>query len=161
MEKPIQTGKPGQAGYTYLLLLAFLVILGVLTAVANQKVSYLIQKNREKELMFAGKAYQKAIQSFYSTKETQRFPNSLEDLLKDPRFLLKRHIPRLYKDPFGKDHSDWQLIRNQSGGITGLYSNSMKKPLKQTDFPKGYEMFEKAESYQDWIFDAVQKNEIK
>jgi len=43
-------------------------------------------------------------------------------------------------------------VKDEAGGITGVYSLSERKPLKQAGFPRSQTAFEQAESYQQWLF---------
>jgi type II secretory pathway pseudopilin PulG len=150
---PVGEG-PGsrQKGFTYLILLAMIVVLGIMAGAASTLVSYEARAEAEKELMFRGLAYRNAIRSYYrSSKTIKRFPSNLDDLLKDPRYLQRQHIRRLYKDPLTND--DWEVIRDGYGGIIGVYSRSDKEPMKKAFFPAGLEDFEKAKIYSDWKFE--------
>lgn len=144
--------RPGQQrGFTYLLILAALVIVGILAEVGVTLTSRVVQANNEQELLFRGQAYQAAIKSYYYAKAARRYPRSLEVLVKDPRFLHKRHIRQRYSDPVGQ--GDWLLLKNGRGEITGISSSSQNKPLKQANFVEALKKFEGATSYREWIFE--------
>ena len=106
---------------------------------------------KESELLFRGRAYMKAIESYYyASPQRKEYPQALEDLLIDPRFPMKRHIRKLYEDPLtGK--MDWRVIRN-SEGIVGVVSRVTDAPLKSSNFPTGLEGLEGASSYSQWFF---------
>lgn len=139
-----------QQGFTYIVLLAALVILGITAEVLSR--SSVIQKQRqlEKELLFRGKAYYDAIESYYHSSQFKQFPKHIDDLLYDNRFAHKRHLRKIYVDPI--TGGEWRLLRNSSGGIVGVASTSEKQPLKQAHFLPPHEHFIGAEHYHQWEF---------
>ncbi len=137
-----------QRGFSYAMVLAAVVIVGIVVEAAHVTTWRIVRADREAELLFRGRAYRNAIQSFYQSNGA--FPRSLEELLKDPRSSSKKHIRALYPDPLGK--GEWTLVRS-TGGISGVASASREEPLKQANFPTGFEKFSGAKSYSDWIFE--------
>jgi type II secretory pathway pseudopilin PulG len=124
--------------------------MGILAGKAVSLTSAALRADREKELMFRGLAYQRAIQSYYESDQGfRRYPTNLEDLLNDSRFISRRHLRKLYDDPIG---DSWILIPSPDGGIMGVASSSEKVPSKSANFPPEIEAFEDAESYRDWAF---------
>jgi type II secretory pathway pseudopilin PulG len=149
-----------QSGFTYILVLIALVVVGILAEATAILTSQEIKRDKEKSLLFAGIAYQNAIKNYYHARQQfKQYPKRLDDLLMDNRFAYKQHIRQLYPDPFGND--EWQLIRNKNGGITGVASLSSDTPLKQFGFPYGFEKFENANHYSGWIFEYVPKQIVK
>ncbi len=150
---------PGnQRGFTYVMVLAAVVVMGILAEAAVVLSSRLVQVDREAELLFRGHAYRRAIRSYYEAgKPIKAFPRDLDDLLDDPRFAHKRHLRTLYPDPLARDNKDkkgeWSLLRAPDGGISGVSSSSREEPLKQANFPKDLEKFEGAQSYSEWVFE--------
>lgn len=141
-----------QQGFTYLLILAALIVVGILAEVVTRSEVMQLSRDKEEELLFRGMAFQQAIKSYVNASpQGKQFPRTLEDLQSDPRFALKKHIRQVYTDPITGE--DWLLIKNKSGGITGVTSSSKQKPLKQKFFPHGLESFEQAEHYSDWVFE--------
>ena len=147
------------------MILVAVLITGIFAEVATIYVSRSRQMDREAELLFRGTAYRNAIKSYYeSGKPIKSYPRSLDDLVKDPRTAYKSHLRKLYSDPFGKENSSWKLLRADDGGISGLSSQSTEIPLKTGSFSQGYEKFQSATSYADWVFEyapaasAVQLN---
>lgn len=144
---------PGkQLGYTYLAALAAIVTLSISLSTAvllNQRKA---KAELEAELLFRGSAYIQAIRHYYEAQSgAQRYPSTLEDLIKDPRYVERRHLRQLYPDPLIKD-GEWRLIPAIDGGIKGIASTSKKTPLREKGFPKGLATFENSASYSDWEF---------
>jgi type II secretory pathway pseudopilin PulG len=143
-----------QAGFTYVMILVAVVVMGIFAEVATFYTSRSRQMDREAELLFRGDAYRNAIKSYYeSGRPNKTYPRSLEDLLKDPRTTHKSHLRMLYPDPFGNEKGSWKLLRANDGGISGVASKSTEKPLKTGNFRPGYEKFEVANTYADWTFE--------
>ncbi len=140
-----------QRGFTYLMVLAALIVVGILAESAVQLNSRLVRAEQEQELLFRGLAYRNAIASYYYAKPARRYPRSLDVLVKDPRFLHKRHLRQRYTDPISKE--EWSILKNDRGGITGVASRSQATPLKQANFPSELAHFAGAEQYREWIFE--------
>jgi type II secretory pathway pseudopilin PulG len=131
--------------------LVIIAIVGIVLEAAQVTTWRVVRVDREAELLFRGQAYRNAIASFYQSNGA--FPGSLEDLLKDPRSVSKRHIRALYTDPMSKDPKQgWRLVR-VGGGIAGVASSSRDEPLRRANFPVGFESFAGAKSYSDWVFE--------
>ncbi len=142
-----------QAGITFLVVLFAMAIAGI--ALAGTGVLWQLESRREKEkeLLFIGEEYRRAIDRYYDKTpgEAKQYPEKLEDLLLDKRFLVPvHHLRRLYRDPMTQK-VDWELIRQQ-GRITGVASQSRDEPIKIAGFAAGQEEFEGAESYASWRF---------
>jgi type II secretory pathway pseudopilin PulG len=141
-----------QQGFTFILMLATLVIVGILAEMAHVSSQYRVKRDKEAELLFRGQAYLRAIESYYQARpDVPRYPQNLEDLLKDPRFTYRRHIRRLFRDPMTGE--EFQLLRGEDGGIVGVASGSEGTPLKQTDFPARIQAFEGSTRYSEWRFE--------
>ncbi len=128
-----------QVGFTYMGLLMVLAISSIAMAVVGIVWHKEMQREREKELKFIGESYKKAIGSYYESKVngTKQFPEKLEELLLDERFpTVKRHIRKLYADPFNTKplnlEKSWGL-ELQQGRIIGVYSLSEEKIIQQND----------------------------
>ena len=145
-----------ERGFTYVMVLVAVISLGILMEVATIHTSRAQQAEREAELLYRGLAYRNAIKSYYEAgKPVKKYPKSLEDLVKDPRSVHKRHLRVLYPDPMTRDKSEWLLVRAIDGGISGVASTSKDAPIKTANFPAGLERLEGAKSYADWIFEYV------
>ena len=142
-----------QLGFTYMGLMMIIAISGIAMAGVGIVWQQDMQREREKELLFIGEEYRKAIGSYYenSPNGTKQFPATLQDLLIDDRGpTTKHHIRKLYLDPFMRD-KNWDLIMLDSR-IFGVRSNSKLVPIKRTGFVPYYDAFSEASSYNDWRF---------
>lgn len=148
-----------QRGFTYAMVLVAIVVVGILAGVANVATARVVQADREDELLFRGMAYRSAIQRYYAV--AGRYPRTLDELLKDSRFAQRPYLRTRYPDPMadraqgsGSDESGgWQLVRSGDGGIAGVASRSKRAPLKKANFPPGFESFDGAQSYAEWVFE--------
>jgi len=139
------------AGLTYPVVLIALMVMSLQAMTAVPLSSTQAQRERESELLFRGQAYRQAIQSYYyALPGAPQYPASIEDLLRDPRFPMRRHLRQAYADPVSAE--DWLLIQAPGGGIAGIASASTATPLKTGHFPAGLEVFEAASTYRDWQF---------
>lgn len=143
-------------GFTYIAVLIMLIALGLAAGTAGQVESQRQQAERETELLFRGLAYQRAIKSYYEAapQNARVLPRELDDLLKDPRVQHRRHLRRLYPDPFAilGEKEGWRILRAEDGGILGIASRSAAMPLRQVNFPSGLEGLAGARTYADWQF---------
>ncbi len=148
---------PRQAGFTYLGLIIFVFIIGMVGA-ATLKIGSLLQRaHAEQELLEIGAQFSAALDSY--AKATPRGqppqPLSLQELLRDTRFPSpRRHLRRIFVDPVsGK--AEWGLVRAGEGGrILGVHSLSQAAPLKLANFDKRFSGFENRERISDWKFMA-------
>jgi type II secretory pathway pseudopilin PulG len=144
-------------GFTYLALLITLAILGVSLAASVEEWLMVQRREKEKQLLFVGGEFRRAIASYAnkSGNPLSRYPFSLEDLLKDPRYpVTQRHLRKIYTDPI-TGTTDWGLIKGPSGEIYGVYSRSDEAPLKTANFDPANRQFEGREKYSEWIFMAL------
>lgn len=134
--------------------LLFLLISSLAASSLVVSHQHSVKRDREAQLLFVGDQYKKAITSYYNTVPpggARALPRSLDNLLEDHRFATpKQHLRRLYVDPF-TGTADWQLVTS-GHGVIGVYSRFQGKPLKITGFSPGYEHFERAQSYSEWVF---------
>ena len=142
-----------QQGFTYLGLLMFVIISGIALSSTGQVWHAEAQREKERELLFIGEQFQKAIGTYYESTPggVKTYPLTLEELLEDKRFVkVRRHLRAIYRDPIvGK--AEWGLVREQ-GRITGVHSLSRAKPLKRDGFSGALADFSNAEKYTDWRF---------
>jgi type II secretory pathway pseudopilin PulG len=142
-----------QDGFSYIGILIFIALMGVALAGVGQFSSQISKREQEQELLFVGNQYRTALELYYRhSSGTDRFPQTLKDLLKDPRYPdTQRYLRRLYPDPItGK--TDWGLMKNLNGEIIGVYSRSENEPLKKYGFIRANQNFEGATKYSDWVF---------
>ena len=141
-------------GFTYIGVLILVAIMGVALAATGVVFHHQAQRGKEKELLFVGDQFRRAIGQYYerSPGGDKRFPRALEDLLLDDRYpATQRYLRRIYLDPM-TSKPQWGLVRGPGNGIIGVHSLSPTAPLKTAGFPERYADFEGRESVAQWRF---------
>lgn len=137
-----------QRGFTYVAALLLVAALSVGLAATGEVWSQSRQRQKEAELIWVGEQFVSAIGLYYqrSPGTVKRYPEKLEDLLEDKRYVSRqRYLRRIYRDPItGK--AEWNPVRAPDGGIMGVHSLSVRAPIKRTfsDGTRG--------RYSDWQF---------
>lgn len=105
--------RTGQQGFTYLLLLFAITLGGISLAALGEQAKVRMQREREAELMFRGKALKQAISSYLAASPagSRAPPQTVDDLLDDRRSGRSvRHLRKLYLDPF-TGAADWRWLQ--------------------------------------------------
>ncbi len=143
-----------QSGFTYLAALLAVALMGTGLAAIGAVWHTAQQREKERELLFIGHQFCKAIESYYqkSPGVGKRYPRTLEVLLQDDRFLVPlRHLRQIYADPLtGK--TEWGTVPAADGGIMGVYSLSEDAPVKTGGFADADREFEGKNKYAEWKF---------
>lgn len=144
-----------QSGVAYLILLLTLSLLSMTALVTMQLHSFMHRRDAEEDLLFIGQQFQDALLSYALATPSGGIstPSTLNELLRDTRYLSpRRHLRKLYFDPI-TSQADWGLILSPDGkGIVGVYSKSDRAPIKISQFPDVFKTFENKKSYQEWVF---------
>src|SRR5665647_872691 len=94
-----------QNGFTYILALTIVMIMGIMLGMAGQSWKTIKQREQEKELLFRGSQIKEAIENWNNpnytvpggTKRVPRPLMDLKDLLLDTNFLTKtKFLPQNY-----------------------------------------------------------------
>lgn len=143
-----------QTGFTYLGLMILVAVLALATSATLTLGSLVQRREAEQRLLEVGDTYRRAISSYLNSSPTgdRRYPGSLADLLKDPRYPgIRRHLRQLYPDPItGKP--EWGLVAAPGGGIMGVHSLSEARAIKIAGFDPDNQLFEGKERYSEWVF---------
>lgn len=145
----------GEAGFAFVVVLVLLALCALALSAAGPIWSQDAIRERELELLRVGRLYADALKSFRdaSPGSMAQYPNRLEQLVQDDRFVgVRRHLRKLYSDPVNPGQP-WGLIRNQQDGIVGVFSRSSEQPLSAA--PVQIPALERrAQHYADWKFMA-------
>lgn len=128
-------------------------MLAATASMASVLWSTVQQRANERELVFAGRQFEAAIERYRQRSQgpTQRYPRRLEDLLRDDRAVQPvRHLRRVYLDPM-TGRPEWGLIRDADGGIVGVHSLSERKPMAGTLVGASLQA-DGASTYREWRF---------
>ncbi|GAA4030767.1 type II secretion system protein [Actimicrobium antarcticum] len=144
-----------QRGFAFISLLIVLALMA-LAASATVMLGVVAQRRAaEDALLEIGHEFQQALGSYISSTPAGQpmYPNTLQDLLKDPRTpLLRRHLRKLYADPM-TGNSQWALIPSPAGqGFQGVHSLSPARPIRLANFDSEFIGFEGRTSYREWPF---------
>jgi type II secretory pathway pseudopilin PulG len=147
-----------QAGFTYLGLIIFVTIIGLVGA-ATLKIGALLQRAAaEEELLDIGAAFSAALDSYAAATPhgASPYPPSLKELLKDPRVPgVRRHLRKIFVDPLtGK--AEWGVVYLGDGttGVVAVHSLSTAKPLKVANFDSRFAGLDNADTISAWRFKA-------
>lgn len=141
------------AGFTYVGLLLLVAMMGIALTVVSQVWQTMQKRAKEDELLYVGDQMRRALANYAaSAAGGQRYPQSLEDLLKDPRLpAARRYLRKIYPDPM-TGRPDWGLVKGPGDAIMGVYSMSEEEPLKKTEFRFADRDFEGKMKYSEWVF---------
>jgi type II secretory pathway pseudopilin PulG len=137
-----------ESGFTFVAALFMVAIMGVLLGAVGQSVSVIMQREKEKELIFRGLQYRDAIERW--NKKSPMPLKELKRLLNDPLNVPNGGLRKLYKDPFTGE--DFKVLEDPQSGIYGVVSKSSKEPYKQSNFPEALKSFEGKKKYNEWEF---------
>ncbi len=150
----VQGRRRGEHGFTYIALLIFIAIMGVALAATGDVWYMTMKREKEAELLFAGNQFRDALTMYYyhTVGQVGRYPMSLEDLLKDPRYPgTKRYLRKIYLDPI-TNSTNWEFVKGPRGEILGVHSASEDEPVKKSNFSFADQAFEGKTKYSDWVF---------
>jgi len=94
--------RPGRHGFTYIGLLVAIVVIGIGLAAVGPVSRTLQLRDKERELLFVGDQYRRAIGMYYDKTPgpLKQYPKKLEDLLRDNRYpTVQRYLRRIYFGP--------------------------------------------------------------
>jgi type II secretory pathway pseudopilin PulG len=131
-----------------------IAVAGVVAALLGETWSTASQRARERQLLWVGRHIRAGIANYYAMTPggQKHYPPSLEALLLDSRQAgTVRHLRRIYADPMTPG-GHWRLIRAPDGGIMGVASTSLKRPIKDDGFLVSERAFCRAKALSDWTF---------
>ncbi len=145
-------GRGSERGFSYVVLMFAIVLIGLGMTVAARQWKVMIQRELEADLISKGIEIQNALAFYSATMKAGRvvpgevYPQTLAELTRLPKPFLRK----VYGDPVG--HGDWELVRAPTGGIMGVRSKSKSQPIWQHNFPSAVRHFDGRKSYYDWVF---------
>lgn len=142
-----------QYGFSYIGVMVTLVIAAIGMQGAAVMWQQQSQRSNEALLLETGEAYRLAIGRYYEStpQPVKQYPIRLEELIEDKRFPVpKRHLRRLYPDPFVVKQSMSLIIRD--GRIVGVHSQSLLAPIRSSGYQDAQSGFHTAKHYREWQF---------
>ncbi len=143
-----------QTGYTYLGALFLTALTGAYAASFATIWHHHSRREKEAELLFVGGQYREAIRRYRLSTPgaTPQYPQSLDQLLLDPRYpQARRYLRKLYPDPM-TGRVDWELVIGPNGELLGVHSKSEDKPIKVAGFAAENAAFSGKTRYSEWAF---------
>ncbi|SEQ99685.1 hypothetical protein SAMN05421690_100552 [Nitrosomonas sp. Nm51] len=107
--------KCSDRGFVYLWALFAVTVAGVVMAATGQVWQIQMKREKERELLFIGDQFRKAIMSYYNNQITgvRQYPESLEELLEDKRGPVTiRHLRKMYIDPMTME-DEWGVVEEE------------------------------------------------
>jgi type II secretory pathway pseudopilin PulG len=147
-------------GFTYLGALFFVAIMSISLALAATLWSFAQQREKERQLLFVGGQFRRAIGHYYERTPgaVKQYPRDLHDLLEDARYAtVQRYLRDIYPDPITGTNK-WGLVSAPDGGIMGVYSLATKKTIKNANFPEVDKALEGETTYDKWKFIYVPRS---
>lgn len=144
--------KQEERGFSYLMLMIAVVVMGIVMSVAARQWKVMVQRELEADLLAKGVEIQNALALYSASMKAGRvmpgevYPQTLADLTRLPKPFLRK----VYGDPVG--HGEWEVVRAPTGGIMGVRSKSRSKPIRQQNFPLVVRHFQGKPTYYDWVF---------
>jgi type II secretory pathway pseudopilin PulG len=139
-----------ERGFTYIGLLLAIAIMTAGLAAVSQVWHTVVQRANEAELAFVGGQFKQALERYYENSPGgfKRFPQTLEELLRDPRQpVTVRYLRKIYADPITA-RAQWGLVK-QDDRIIGVFSLSEDTPFRNRTSSSEST---RARKYSDWKF---------
>lgn len=143
-----------QSGFTYLAALFLVGIMGTVWVTIGKTWSTANQREKERELLLIGSQFRNAIGMYYekSPGTLKKYPDTLEDLLKDERQLAtQRYLRKVFVDPMTRSNK-WGLVMSPLGGVMGVHSLSDAYPIKRANFLDADLDLSGKTKYSEWLF---------
>ena len=142
-------------GYTYVGLLIFVAVIGLLSATALQAGLTMQRRIAEDDLLERGQRLMLALESYAKATPPGQgpYPKRIGDLERDPRFpkTVVRHLRRVERDPI-TGLARWGTVPSEDGtGIVGFYSLSNARTARK-EFKPPFDDFNDTNFYYQWVF---------
>ncbi len=136
-----------QRGFTMVLLLALIVVMGIMLTMARPTLRAEVQRENESELIFRGEAIARALRAYNA--KFGKYPQDLDELMKVRPLLIRQK----YKDPMTSG-GEWELITQVQPGITGETKGLPIIGVKSRSDVDGYHLYKNKSLVSDWRFVA-------
>lgn len=137
----------GQRGFTMVLLLAMIVVMGILLTMARPAIRAEVQRENEAELIFRGEAIARALRAYNA--KFGKYPQDLDEVMKVRPLLLRQK----YKDPMTPT-GEWEYVTQVQPGVTGETRGLPIIGVKSRCDLDGYKLYKNKSLISDWRFVA-------
>ncbi len=146
----------GNKGYSLIIAIIALNLFTIMLLIAKPLWDTVLQRDLEKELIFRGKSYVRAIQN-YIKKNHNKYPENLIVLYE------KKFIRRPYKDPMSEE-GKWNIVMRYKYGNTKtllivpefLYQKYKQKAnivgIASSSPDAGFMVYRGKKRYDEWAF---------
>ncbi|NJL17661.1 MAG: hypothetical protein HC938_11170 [Nitrospira sp.] len=152
MQSSSSSLRRSETGFSYLMVMMAITVMGLSMTMAAKQWKTMVQRELEADLLAKGIEIQTALALYSAQAKAGRvmpgevYPQTLAELTRPPKPFLRK----VYLDPVGR--GEWQLLRAPTGGIMGVRSTSLDRPIKQGDFPVAVRHFQGKPTHFDWVF---------
>lgn len=136
-----------QRGFTMVLLLAMIVVMGILLTMARPAIRAEVQRENEAELIFRGEAIARALRAYNA--KFGKYPQDLDEVMKVRPLLLRQK----YRDPM-TPAGEWEYITQVQPGATGETRGLPIIGVKSKCDLDGYKLYRNKSLISDWRFVA-------
>lgn len=136
-----------QRGFTMVLLLALIVVMGILLTMARPTLKAEVQRENEAELIFRGEAIARALKAYNA--KFGKYPVDLEEVMKVRPLILRQN----YKDPMTPT-GEWDFITQVQPGATGETKGLPIIGVKSRSDLDGFHLYRNKSLISDWRFVA-------
>ncbi|HJW32825.1 MAG TPA: type II secretion system protein [Holophagaceae bacterium] len=136
-----------QRGFTMVMLLAMIVVMGILLTMAHPTLKAQVQRENEAELIFRGEAIARALKTYNA--KFGKYPQDLDELLKVRPLILRQK----YKDPMVAN-GEWDYITQVQPGSSGETKGLPIIGVKSRCDLDGFHLYKNKSLISDWRFVA-------
>jgi type II secretory pathway pseudopilin PulG len=101
-----QKRRRDQAGYSLLMVIFIVATMIILASAATLKIDTQGRRERETEMVWRGRQYERAIGMYY--RKFGKYPTKVDDLVNQTNGI--RFLRKAYKDPMNKEDGSWRFI---------------------------------------------------
>lgn len=136
-----------QRGFTMALALALAVVMGVMLMKAEPRLSAVVQRENEAELIFRGEAIASAIKTYAA--RTGRYPTDLDEVMKvRPRILRQK-----YRDPMTAS-GEWEFVTQVQPGASGNTQGLPIVGVRSRSEKDSIRAYQGKTLVRDWLFSS-------
>lgn len=134
-----------QRGFTMVLLLAFIVVMGIMLAMSRPTLKAQVQRENEAELIYRGEAIARALKAYQA--KFNKYPTDLDEVMKVRPALLRKK----YRDPMTPD-GEWDYLTQVQPGASGETKGLPIIGVRSRSDLDAYKLYKNKSLISDWRF---------
>ena len=138
-----------QRGFTMALALALAVVMGLMLMKATPRLSAVVQRENEAELIFRGEAIAAALKTYAA--RTGHYPTDLDEVMK----LRPRVLRQKYRDPMTAS-GEWEYVTQVQPGASGNTQGLPIVGVRSRSDKDSIRVYQSKTLVRDWLFSADQ-----